>query len=85
MKAAQVGLGWWGSQVTKILKDSEKIGIDLEPTSPVRAAYEHWADAVAGLRDYRFSNEKRLGNVAILEALARSPESRRPEPVSHYS
>lgn len=27
LKAAQVGLGWWGSQVTKVLGDSEKIEI----------------------------------------------------------
>ena len=27
LKAAQVGLGWWGSQVTKVLEDSEKIEI----------------------------------------------------------
>jgi len=27
LKAAQVGLGWWGSQVTKVLQGSEKIEI----------------------------------------------------------
>ena len=27
LKAAQVGLGWWGSQVTKVLQGSDKIEI----------------------------------------------------------
>ena len=35
LKAAQVGLGWWGSQVTKVLEGSQKIeivcGVDPSP------------------------------------------------------
>ena len=64
--------------------DAEQTRIDFEPASPVKAGYEHWADAVAGRVPYRFSNEERLGNVAILEALVRSAETGRPEPVSQY-
>jgi predicted dehydrogenase len=58
---------------------------DFEPASPVKAGYEHWADAVAGRVQYRFSNEERLGNVAILEAVVRSADSGKPEPVAQYS
>jgi predicted dehydrogenase len=64
--------------------DANQTRVDFEPASPVRAGYEHWADAVAGRADYRFSNAERLGNVAILEALVRSAESGRPEPVAQY-
>lgn len=65
--------------------DAEQTRTDFESADPVRAGYEHWADAVAGRVDYRFSNEERLGNVAILEALVRSAGSGRPEPVSQYA
>ena len=54
--------------------DAEQARIDFEPASPVRAGYEHWADAVEGRCEYRFSNREKLGNVAILEALVDSAE-----------
>ena len=65
--------------------DADQTRVDFEPASPVKAGYEHWADAVAGRVEYRFSNEERLGNVAVLEALVRSQESGQPEPVSQYA
>jgi predicted dehydrogenase len=65
--------------------DAQQTRHDFEPASPVKAGYEHWADAVAGRVQYRFSNEERLGNVAILEAVVRSAESGKPEPVAQYS
>jgi predicted dehydrogenase len=65
--------------------DAEQTRLDFEPASPVRAGYEHWADAVAGRAEYRFSNEERLGNVAVLEAVVRSARSGVPEPVADYS
>ncbi|MFH1329452.1 MAG: Gfo/Idh/MocA family oxidoreductase [Actinomycetota bacterium] len=65
--------------------DAQQSRTDFEPASPVRAGYEHWADAVAGRAAYRFSNEERLGNVAVLEAVVRSAESGRPESVVQYS
>ncbi|MBS1196003.1 MAG: oxidoreductase domain protein, partial [Actinobacteria bacterium] len=65
--------------------DVQQTRRDFEPASPVKAGYEHWADAVAGRAVYRFSNEERLGNVAILEAVVRSAESGKPEPVVQYS
>jgi len=65
--------------------DAQQTRSDFEPSSPVRAGYEHWADAVAGRVAYRFSNEERLGNVAVLEAVVRSAESGKPEPVVQYS
>jgi len=54
--------------------DADQTRTDFEPASPVKAGYEHWADAVAGRTEYRFTNEERLGNVAILEALVESAE-----------
>jgi len=54
--------------------DADQTRIDYEPASPVKAGYEHWADAAAGRIDYRFTNEERLGNVAILEAVVRSAD-----------
>ena len=65
--------------------DAEQTRCDFEPASPVRAGYEHWADAVAGRVTYRFTNEERLGNVAILEAVVRSAESGKPESVARFA
>lgn len=65
--------------------DTQQTRRDLEPVNTVKAAYEHWADAVAGRVPYRVTNEERLGNVAILEAVVRSAESGKPEPVAQYS
>jgi predicted dehydrogenase len=65
--------------------DAEQTRRDFEPASPVRAGYEHWADAVEGRVPYRFSNEERLGNVAILEAVVRSAETGKPEKVEQYA
>jgi predicted dehydrogenase len=62
--------------------DADQTRTDFEPASPVKAGYEHWADAVAGKAEYRFSNEERLGNVAILEAVVDSAESGRPVAVA---
>jgi predicted dehydrogenase len=65
--------------------DTDQTRTDFEPASPVKAGYEHWADAVAGRAEYRFSNAERLGNVAVLEALVRSAENGgTPEPVIQY-
>ena len=65
--------------------DAEQTLTEYEPASPVKAGYEHWADAVAGRAEYRFNNAERLGNVAILEAVVKSSESGKPEPVTRYA
>ena len=65
--------------------DADQTRTDFEPASPVKAGYEHWADAVAGRVEYRFNNAERLGNVAILEAVVKSSESGNPEPVTKYA
>ena len=41
LKAAQVGLGWWGSQVTKVLQGSEKIQVvcGVDPAEQTGAKY----------------------------------------------
>jgi len=62
--------------------DTDQTRVDFEPATPVKAGYEHWADAVAGRADCRFGYADRLGNFAILEALVRSSESGHPEPVA---
>ena len=42
LKAAQVGLGWWGSQVTKVLRGSEKLEIlyGIDPDPEIAGKYE---------------------------------------------
>ncbi len=65
--------------------DADQNLTEYEPASPVKAGYEHWADAVAGRVEYRFNNAERLGNVAILEAVVKSSESGNPEPVTKYA
>jgi predicted dehydrogenase len=56
----------------------------LEPYDGVVANFEAWADAVAGRHEYRFSDEERFANVAVLEAIARSAASGAPEAVVQY-
>ena len=41
---------------------------------PVRANLEEWAAAVEGRGEYRFTDQQRIGNVAILEAITKSVE-----------
>jgi predicted dehydrogenase len=41
----------------------------------VRANLEEWADAVLNGAAYRFTDEQRIGNVAVLEAIVKSAES----------
>jgi predicted dehydrogenase len=57
----------------------EKDGVQHSQTfpakDPVRANLEEWADAVLNGGDYRFKDEQRIGNVALLEAIAKSVES----------
>ena len=44
----------------------------FDPKDPVRANIEEWAAAVAGDGGYRFTDEERVGNVALLEAISKS-------------
>lgn len=46
----------------------------FDPKDPVRANLEEWADAVEGRGEYRFTDAQRIGNVALLEAIAKSVE-----------
>ena len=48
----------------------------FDAKDPVRANLEEWADAVANGAEYRFKDDQRIGNVAVLEAIAKSAESR---------
>lgn len=56
-------------------KDGIQHSQTFEPKDPVRANLEEWADAVEGHGGYRFTDEQRVGNVALLEAIARSVET----------
>lgn len=60
-----------GKRTTKIYK----------PRDTVKMNFEAWADAVAGKKPYRFTNEERIANVAVLEALATSTKTGKPERV----
>lgn len=47
----------------------------FDPKNAVRANLEAWARAVQGKEEYRFTNEQKIQNVAVLEAIARSVKS----------
>ena len=53
-------------------KDGVQHSQTFEPKDPVRANIEEWVDAVEGHGAYRFTDEQRIGNVAVLEAIAKS-------------
>ncbi|MED5536118.1 MAG: Gfo/Idh/MocA family oxidoreductase [Pseudomonadota bacterium] len=56
-------------------KDGAQHSQTFEPKDPVRANLEEWADAVEDRCEYRFTDMQRVGNVALLEAIAKSVES----------
>ncbi len=56
-------------------KDGVQHSETFPPKDPVRANLEEWADAVRNGGNYRFSDDQRIGNVALLEAIAKSVES----------
>ena len=53
-------------------KDGVQHSQTFEKKDPVRANLEEWVDAVEGRCDYRFTDVQRVGNVAVLEAIAKS-------------
>ncbi len=57
-------------------KDGVQHTRTFDARDPVRANLEEWADAVANGAEYRFKDDQRIGNVAVLEAIAKSVESR---------
>lgn len=56
-------------------KDGVQHSQTFPAKDPVRANLEEWADAVLHGSEYRFKDEQRIGNVAVLEAIAKSVES----------
>ena len=56
-------------------KDGSREQKELEPVDTVLMNLEAWADAVEGKGTYRFTDEERIGNTAVLEALSRSVAS----------
>ncbi len=47
----------------------------LSGTNSVKANLHEWADAVNGRTSYRFTDEQKIGNVAVLEAVSRAAKS----------
>jgi predicted dehydrogenase len=64
--------------------DAEQAMRVIEPKDGVVTNLEEWADAAAGNGSYRWTNEQRFGNVAILEAVISSAESGKPVQVAQY-
>jgi predicted dehydrogenase len=56
-------------------KDGVQHTQTFDAKDPVRANLEEWADAVANRAEYRFKDDQRIGNVAVLEAIAKSVEN----------
>lgn len=54
-----------------------------QPADTVMLNLHQWADAVAGKGTYCITDEQRIANVAVLEALARSTETGRAEKVDN--
>ncbi|MBO6784083.1 MAG: Gfo/Idh/MocA family oxidoreductase [Alphaproteobacteria bacterium] len=52
-----------------------------KPRDTVKMNFEAWADAVAGKKQYRFTDAERIANVAVLEALSTSVKTGKPERV----
>ena len=65
------------------MRDSndEVTNLSFEATNTVRANFHSWADAVEGRSEYRFSEDEKLHNVEILDAILRSIRSGQPEKV----
>jgi len=56
-------------------KDGVQHVSTMAPRNVVKANLEEWADALAGRAVYRFTDEQKVENVAVLEAVARSLET----------
>ena len=55
--------------------DGKQSAITYPPKNAVKANLHEWADAVEGRGTYRFTDEELIGNVAVLDAIARSVET----------
>ena len=55
--------------------DGKQNSITYPPKNAVKANLHEWADAVEGRGTYRFTDEELIGNVAVLDAIARSVET----------
>ncbi|MFH1329617.1 MAG: Gfo/Idh/MocA family oxidoreductase [Actinomycetota bacterium] len=64
--------------------DAEQAVRTFEPRNVVKANYEEWAVAAMGKGSYRFTDQERFGNVALLEAIVRSAEQGTLEQVAQY-
>jgi predicted dehydrogenase len=64
-------------------KDGKRHSRVFQPVDTVMANLHAWADAVAGKSPYRFTDEQRIANVAVLEALVRSTGTGKVETVDN--
>ena len=56
--------------------------MELDPVDPIRANMEGFADAIAGVAPYKFTNQQMIHDVAALDAMALSLKSGKREPVA---
>ena len=64
-------------------KDGKRETRVYQPLDTVLLNLHAWADAVEGKAEYRITDEQRIANVAVLEALARSTETGKVEKVDN--
>ena len=56
--------------------------MELDPVDPIRANMEGFADAIAEVAPYKFTNQQMIHDVAALDAMALSLKSGKREPVA---
>jgi hypothetical protein len=69
---------------TRFRGDDEQAVRLIGTRNVVRANIEEWARAALGQGTYRFTDEQRFGNVAVLEAIIRSAENGTVEKVAQF-
>jgi predicted dehydrogenase len=69
---------------TRMRGDEQQSLRSFDLTDTVRDNYEEWARAVQGKGSYRFTDEERFLNVAVLEAITKSAEIGKPVAVPQY-
>ena len=61
-----------------ICRNEDKIEkVSCKTVDTVKLNFEAWADAIAGIADYPFTNKQNLENIAIFEAICQSVETGR--------
>ena len=72
---------WDDTHMTISIAGGKRTHRVYKPRDTVKMNFEAWADAVAGKKEYMFTDIERIGNVAVLEALVKSTRSGKRERV----